>query len=715
MAEFKVEAEDMTLAGFRLEANVAASGAQIISLLGGELTEVGNASFTFDALSGSYNVVVGYFDETDGVSHVEVRKAGLVIDTWNFDQNLGSALANTQTQMRRTIATGLTINTGEILELYANENNGEPARIDYVEFIPANIVNAAPQQMRIEAENMNLTGFRLEANSAASGQNIISLVNGGVAETGFASFNFTGASGLYKVVVGYFDETDGASQFEVRKEGAIVDAWSANQNLGSALAKTQTKTLRTIATQLAISQNDTFQLKAIEDAGEPGRIDYIEFIPVTPPATSAVINGTNANDRLVGDARDNTLNGFGGKDILDGRGGNNILNGGSGIDTADYAYATNGIIANLNTGTVLKPVFGTTTPKVMPLGDSITAGQHRVEPTPGTYRIQLWKNLLADNLSVDFVGSQFNGPPSLGDKNHEGRGGWTIDQIAGLVDQGIIKTYQPQMALLMIGTNDVLRGNSLNTITGDLSNLIDRISQDSSNTRIFVSSIAPIDPAFKGTTRANLAKNFNALLPDLVKDKVAQGKKVTYVNAGGSLNLNDLVPDGIHPNLAGYNKIGHSWYDTLVKRDTLTGIENVIGSKFADKLVGSSGHNTLKGGAGRDTLTGGGGPDNFFYKEPSEGDDLITDFSFNDRFTISAEGFGGGLVGGVKLSTTDADTGVFVSDTNPTPLSSSANFLYNTNTGVLRFDADGIGSGSVTTIATLAGTPSLSAAQFYIS
>lgn len=710
MSGFRIEAEAMTLAGFRLEANSAASGGQVVSLIGDELTEVGSAAFVFNASSGLYNVVVGYFDEADGVSRLEVRKEGLVIDAWDFDLNIGSPIVNTQTRTQRAIATELAINTGETVELYAAENNGEPARIDYVEFVPTT-TNEVPQPMRIEAENMNLTGFRIEANSAAWGQEMISFVGGGVAETGFASFNFTGVSGLYKVVVGYFDENDGASQLEVRQKGTIVDAWSANQNRGSSLADRQTRTLRTIATNLAVSQGDTFQLKATEDAGEPARIDFIEFIPVT----STVVNGTSGNDRLVGNSSNNTLNGFAGNDTLDGRGGNNQLNGGSGIDAADYTDAPNGIIANLKTGTVLKPLFGTKTPKIMPLGDSITEGGHRVEPTPGTYRTQLWKNLRTDNLNADFVGSQFNGPPILGDKNHEGHGGWTIDQIAGLVDRDIMKTYQPQIVLLMIGTNDVLRGNSLSEITSDLNNLIDRISQDSSNTHILVSSIAPIDPAFLGPTRANRAKELNALLPDLVNDKVAEGKKVTYVNAGGSLNLNDLVPDGIHPNVAGYNKLGNAWYDTLVKRDVLTGIENIIGSSFADRLIGDASYNTLRGGRGRDTLTGGGGPDNFFYKEPSDSGDIITDFSSDDRLTFASAGFASGLVRGVKLSTTAADTGVFVSGTNPTPVGSSANFLYNTNIGVLQFDPDGIGSGSATTIATLAGAPSLSATQIYIS
>uniref|UniRef100_UPI0030D991D5 hypothetical protein n=1 Tax=Chroococcidiopsis sp. TS-821 TaxID=1378066 RepID=UPI0030D991D5 len=68
--------------------------------------------------------------------------------------------------------------------------------------------------------------------------------------------------------------------------------------------------------------------------------------------------------------------------------------------------------------------------------------------------------------------------------------------------------------------------------------------------------------------------------------------------------------------------------------------------------------------------------------------------------TFSSTGFGNGLVRGVKLRTTAAETGVVVSGANPTPLGSSANFLYNTNTGVLRFDPDGIGPSSATTIAT---------------
>lgn len=43
--------------------------------------------------------------------------------------------------------------------------------------------------------------------------------------------------------------------------------------------------------------------------------------------------------------------------------------------------------------------------------------------------------------------------------------------------------------------------------------------------------------------------------------------------------------------------------------DTLTNIENIIGTAFGDKLTGDAGDNTLQGGAGNDTLIGGLGND----------------------------------------------------------------------------------------------------------
>src|SRR3954467_14040571 len=84
--------------------------------------------------------------------------------------------------------------------------------------------------------------------------------------------------------------------------------------------------------------------------------------------------------------------------------------------------------------------------RLMPLGDSITEGTQ----VPGGYRIGLWQRFTTNGNRVDFVGSQFNGPASLGDHDHEGHPGWRIDQIdANIV--GWLQATTPRTVLLHIG------------------------------------------------------------------------------------------------------------------------------------------------------------------------------------------------------------------------------------------------------------------------
>lgn len=555
---------------------------------------------------------------------------------------------------------------------------------------------------RIEAERMNLSVYRIESNSSASGGQLISLLGNSLTEVGTASFTFSGRSGFYNVALGYYDETDGQSNIIVSKQGRPIKALTFDQNRDSPAALVQTRTYQTINTSLFINQGDTFIIKGSENQAEPARIDYIEFIPVAP----AKIPGTTANDILQGDDNNNNLQGKDGNDILKGGKGNDTLNGGDGNDTADYSGLSNGIIANLSRNTVLKPLFGTTVPKIMPLGDSITAGQQIISWTPGAYRTQLWKNLVANGLKVDFVGSQFNGTDQLGDKNHEGHPGFTIDQINNLLNNGALTTYKPNIITLMLGTNDVGRNDSLSQMYTDLSNLIDKITNELPSAQLLISSIPPINALVKGQAFADKARNFNTLIPDLVRDKATQGKKVTFVNAGGSLIVSDLLSDGVHPTSSGYAKLGNTWYKALVKRDVLTGIENVTGTAFNDTLISDIGTNVLTGKDGTDT---------FAYNNVNQGNDLITDFNPGvDLFRISASGFDGGLQANVSLKGTASATGVFVSSNTPNPLGSSANFLYDTDSGLLTFDVDGIGAKAASIIAILTGSPSLTANNFRI-
>jgi Ca2+-binding RTX toxin-like protein len=79
--------------------------------------------------------------------------------------------------------------------------------------------------------------------------------------------------------------------------------------------------------------------------------------------------------------------------------------------------------------------------------------------------------------------------------------------------------------------------------------------------------------------------------------------------------------------------------------DTITGVENVVGSSFADSLTGDAGNNSISGGGGADTLVGGGGSDTlsggaglnlFVFDNSSQpGDrDVITDLHSGDHIQL---------------------------------------------------------------------------------
>ncbi|WP_236594281.1 ricin-type beta-trefoil lectin domain protein [Saccharothrix sp. 6-C] len=191
--------------------------------------------------------------------------------------------------------------------------------------------------------------------------------------------------------------------------------------------------------------------------------------------------------------------------------------------------------------------------RVMPLGDSITEGTQ----VPGGYRIGLWQRFGSGNYRVDFVGSQFNGPGSLGDHDHQGHPGWRIDQIDANVVTWLRNTT-PRTVLLHIGTNDILQNYNVANAPARLSALVDRITATVPNADVFVATIIPL--ANSGQEAA--ARTFNATIPGMVQSKVNAGKRVRLVDMHAALTTADLI-DGVHPTATGYDKMAATWYNAL--------------------------------------------------------------------------------------------------------------------------------------------------------
>jgi lysophospholipase L1-like esterase len=257
-----------------------------------------------------------------------------------------------------------------------------------------------------------------------------------------------------------------------------------------------------------------------------------------------------------------------------------------GPTVVNYDQSNTGITADLKAGTVtygLRSINGNPI-KVLPLGDSITQGV--MVSDLGGYRDDLWALLNDNSYSVDFVGDRSSGEGDF-DSDHAGVPGERIDQVADRVND-LLSIYQPDAILLMIGTNDNLQDFNLADAPNRLNNLISQITSQAPGRHLFVASIPPD----KNFSRQQRLVEYNTQIQGIA-DSYAN---VTFVDIGKQLSWYDLE-DSVHPTPEGNNKIAQAWYDairnvygvsgtTTVYTDTLTGIENVIGTDYDDILIG---------------------------------------------------------------------------------------------------------------------------------
>ncbi|MEL7466249.1 MAG: M10 family metallopeptidase C-terminal domain-containing protein, partial [Pseudomonadota bacterium] len=139
----------------------------------------------------------------------------------------------------------------------------------------------------------------------------------------------------------------------------------------------------------------------------------------------------------------------------------------------------------------------------------------------------------------------------------------------------------------------------------------------------------------------------------------------------------------------------------------LGGNDLIRGREGIDQLEGGAGDDTLIGDEGADVIITGEGADTIvFNTAPNAAErDRITDFESGvDILQIDASEFGGGLVAGLAA--------VLVANGNPIADTADATFLYDTDSGLLRFDADGNGDGDAVLFAFLQNVPTLDAGDF---
>ena len=200
---------------------------------------------------------------------------------------------------------------------------------------------------------------------------------------------------------------------------------------------------------------------------------------------------------------------------------------------------------------------------VMPLGNSITAGVEFINDKStcenGGYRTHLWEKTRADGLMIGFVGSHCDGPPHIG-RAHEGHPGWTTVQLLSNIERWLGE-YEPQVILLMTGTNDLIRDQNSSVAIQRLSDLIQKIFHLQSEVCLAIASVPPLKWSISRKQLEPLVVRYNSEIPGIVKKYASGGRSIRFVDVYNNLTEDHLM--GTHPSPSGYRKIAEMWHPAV--------------------------------------------------------------------------------------------------------------------------------------------------------
>jgi Ca2+-binding RTX toxin-like protein len=384
--------------------------------------------------------------------------------------------------------------------------------------------------------------------------------------------------------------------------------------------------------------------------------DTISFDSSGGPVT-VVLNSSSSDGRILsgfeniyGSVYGDTLTGDAGNNVIEGGLGNDTINGGSGTDTASYAYAVSGVTVSLLTGvssggegndTLISienltgsayadTLIGDAANNVLDggSGDDVLIGGAGADTLIGGAGTDTVSYATA-NGSVTVT---INGSGTAGDANG--------DLLSGIEN------------LIGSAYDDILTGDSAaNTIDGGLGNDIldagggvDTISYAAATGAVTVNlSLGGVNAS--GAMGSDTLINFENIIGSAYADVLTGNGSANLLEGGLG---NDTLVGGAGSDTATYAHSSAAVSVSLASgmasggdgNDTLSGIENLIGSAYDDTLIGDAGVNILDGGGGNDMLIGGAGADQLV---GGAGSDTVSYASASSAVTASLLSSSGSL------------------------------------------------------------------------
>ncbi|MEE5993619.1 MAG: GDSL-type esterase/lipase family protein [Oscillospiraceae bacterium] len=244
---------------------------------------------------------------------------------------------------------------------------------------------------------------------------------------------------------------------------------------------------------------------------------------------------------------------------------------------------------------------------IMAMGDSITDGY--ISQDNG-YRKYFYNQMVNNyGYTIDMLGSQYagsnvtytkgDGTTITYDPNHEGHSGWSIQSYGGrtglytVVDT--VTTYNPEIILLMIGTNDVLDNHDMDNVETRLKTLVDKIYELSeakgTDVKLFLITPTRVNSSavdwlpIQAVEDAALDKLMTAMKNIATSEKATDSSITTgqkrycevidvYQQIYSGEDYTKYLNDYVHPNEDGYELMGN--YIAAQLNSYLSGVQPTI-------------------------------------------------------------------------------------------------------------------------------------------
>ncbi|WP_376705444.1 calcium-binding protein [Mesorhizobium sp. ISC25] len=408
----------------------------------------------------------------------------------------------------------------------------------------------------------------------------------------------------------------------------------------------------------------------------------IELLATNSPSGTTAINltGNEFAQTIQGNAGANVINGLGGADTMTGYGGN------------DTYYVDNA------GDRVFEAVGGGSDRVVTSVRHALSAGS-QIELLATTNP--------SGTTAINLLGNEFGQTIQGNNGDNIIKGGGGADTMVGYGGNDI---YHVENA----GDRVVeAAGGGADRVFSSVSYALSAGSQ--------IEILAADNPA--GTTAMNLTGNeFGQTIRGNAGGNVINGgagadKMVGY--GGNDTYFADSAGDRVYEAAGGgTDKVLASVSHALTAGSQIeflattnpsgTSAINLTGNGFAQTIQGNAAANLINGGGGADILTGNGGNDAFVFNSAlgAGNIDRITDFNkLQDKIQLDDAVFAGLKLGGLSSDAFFAGTAAH---------DSSDHIIYNSSTGALSFDSDGIGGAAQIQFATLSPGLSLAAGSFLV-